>query len=66
MSAKTISALSRDQAFTKLLDDKENGLDPDKRRVWRSRHKNGGMTDHFKEFQLKAYGYKEVTPGNWV
>ena len=57
--------MTRTEAFRKLLDDKDNGLDSKTRKMWKFRFKSAGLSDRLITAELVNYGYKETTPGDW-
>ena len=66
MTATTKTTMTAKKAFSKMLDDKTNGLEDNLRRVWRYRNNNDLITVEKVEYQLRKFGFTEVTPGAWV
>ena len=66
MSKKTIKYMTAAEAFSKLLDNMDNGLNLNLRRVWKHRHGKGQIRIEKIEYQLKKFGYRELAPDAWV
>ena len=58
--------MTRIQAFNHLLDNKDNGLGADKRKVWRFRFGNDELSERLVIAELRNFGYKENAPDNWI
>lgn len=58
--------MTRTEAFNKLLEDKDNGLESDKRKVWKFRFTNDELSERLIIAELINFGYKQTAPNHWV